>query len=250
MKQAGFLNLSPKESKELDHQIFLNAKNLLKDANLLYRNSSITSATSLLILSSEEIIKALLVLLHSEGFDVYKIKGAKNFFLSHRVRHEIAELMEVGAGFYEYFHRWEKNRENPVFKTPFKGLNSFLNSLHTIFSMKEPLQKIKSQIESLERFDSWKNMGFYVDYKNGLLLPKKQITEEVYKNTEVTVERIFHYYKMFRILLHPKAKNHLSAKNISYFKFHLNGLINESFVKAEIYEFNKRPKSTPHRRKP
>lgn len=246
MKQAGFLNLSAKESEGLDHEIFLNAKKLFNDAELLRGHSSYSTATSMLILSSEEIIKALLVLLHSKGFRVYQIKGAKSFFLSHRVRHEIAELIEVGAGFYEYFQQREKDRKNPIFKTRFKKLNSFLNGLHTLSRMKEPFEKAKSRIESLEKFDSWKNMGFYVDYQNELLLPKEKVTKEAYYNTEDTVLRIFHNYKIFRILFHPKAENHIPAKDINYFKIHLHGLINESFIKAEIYQFTKRPKSTSY----
>ncbi len=37
MKEAGFLNLSPKLSEGIDHIVYLNAKNLYKDAELLFQ---------------------------------------------------------------------------------------------------------------------------------------------------------------------------------------------------------------------
>ncbi len=238
MNETGFLNLSPKLSEGLDHKVFLNAKNIYKDAELLFQNSSYSTATSLMILSSEEIIKALLILLHSKGYKVYQIKGAKKFFANHRVRHEIAELIEVGAGFYKYFQLREEDRKNPIFKTRFKTLNSFLNGLHTISRMKEPFEKTKSRIESLEKFDSWKNMGFYVDYQNGLSLPKDKVTKEVYSKTENTVERIFYYYRIFRVLFHSNAEYHIPKKDIESLQSHLHEFINESLIKGKTYQFN------------
>jgi AbiV family abortive infection protein len=78
---SNFLNLSPRHSKCLHEPIFKNALKLKKDAiTLAERNASYSTANSLLILSSEEMIKALLVLLHSEGYHVYRIEVAEKFF--------------------------------------------------------------------------------------------------------------------------------------------------------------------------
>lgn len=77
-----FIDLNPNESKGLDIYLFNNAKKLKENAILIAnKNKSYSSATSLLILSSEEIIKAILVLLHSKGYNVYQLKDAKKFFL-------------------------------------------------------------------------------------------------------------------------------------------------------------------------
>lgn len=237
MKGQGFLNLSPKISEGLDHKVYLNAKRLFNDSQLLCGNSSYSTATSIMILSSEEIIKAFLILLHSKGYKVYQINGAKKFFTSHRVRHEIAELIEVGAGFYEYFQQREKDLKNPIFKTRFKTLNTVLNFVQTLSNLKEPIRKTKSRIESLEEFDTWKNIGFYVDYQDGLRIPKERINKEVYIKTEDTVIRIFHYYKIIRIIFHPKAENHIAREDIEFFQKHLHSLINESFIKGETFQF-------------
>ena len=57
-----FINLSAIQSKGFDEAIFKNAKQLKKDAILIAANNkSYSSATSLLVLSSEEVIKAILV---------------------------------------------------------------------------------------------------------------------------------------------------------------------------------------------
>ena len=60
----GFINLTAQKSKDIDCIIYKNARQLRKDALLIVEvNKSYSSATSLLILSSEEVIKAILVLL-------------------------------------------------------------------------------------------------------------------------------------------------------------------------------------------
>ena len=81
MQEITFINLSKEKSKDLHLDIFENAKSLKSDSSVLVIvNESYSSASSLLILSSEEVIKAILVLLHSQGYKVYLLKDAKGFF--------------------------------------------------------------------------------------------------------------------------------------------------------------------------
>ena len=81
-----FINLSVQQSKGIDYSIYKNARQLRKDALLIAEtNKSFSSATSLLILSSEEVIKSILVLLHSQSYKTYLIKDSKRFFKDHRI---------------------------------------------------------------------------------------------------------------------------------------------------------------------
>ena len=61
MQEVTFINLSKEKSKNLHNNIFENAKRLKFDSSTLVSvNESYSSASSLLILSSEEVIKAIL----------------------------------------------------------------------------------------------------------------------------------------------------------------------------------------------
>ncbi len=112
---SGFLNQSPLKSKKLHEPIYKNAQKLRRDAILVANtNKSFSTATSLLVLSSEEIIKAILVLLHSEDFNVYKIKDAKKFFSDHKIRHELAQLLELINGLVESGIEFENNERTKV----------------------------------------------------------------------------------------------------------------------------------------
>ena len=105
-----FLNLSPLQSKGLDKPIYKNALNLKKDAILLAeQRKSYSAATSLLVLSTEESVKSILVLLHSEKYNIYKIKGAKNFFSDHIIRHQMAMFLELGLRFLETWYKKDQH---------------------------------------------------------------------------------------------------------------------------------------------
>ena len=113
-----FINLSAQKSKGIDYSIYKNARQLRKDALLIAENNkSFASATSLLILSSEEVIKSILVLLNSQGYKTYLIKDAKKFFTDHRVRHQLAQLIELSIGVLESFDKKESNKLVTLLKT-------------------------------------------------------------------------------------------------------------------------------------
>lgn len=86
-----FSNLSALKSRGLDIPIYKNALNLKRDAILIAeKRKSYSAATSLLVLSTEECVKSVLVLLHSENYYIYRIKDARKFFSDHAISHQIA----------------------------------------------------------------------------------------------------------------------------------------------------------------
>ena len=68
-----FLTLNSKQSVNLDKPLYSNAWKIYRDAKLLAdHNRSYCRATSLLVLSLEELFMAILVKLHSESLNVYQ----------------------------------------------------------------------------------------------------------------------------------------------------------------------------------
>ena len=226
--QKTFFDLTPKESKGMNDVIFKNARQLKKDALLIAEtNKSYSSANSLLVLSLEEVIKAILVLLHSEGYKVYQISDAKKFFFDHKIRHQLAQLIEMTAGFIESLDKWEKQEPIKLIKTKSEGLNSFLNGIFDFAKAITPLANSTKRIDHLENFNDNKNNGLYVGCKDQLIIPQEKITETDYRKTKEVVERIFRVYKILRILYHPSIHSRKDKQKIENIKNQMKVFIDE-----------------------
>ena len=213
-----FLNLSPKQSKDLDKLIFANARQLYKDSNVLVNiNASYCRATSLMVLSLEEMIKAVLVKMHSESLQVYKLKDAEQFFYKHKIRHQIAQLMEVGYAFYEAIEKWQREGKNG----PLQKAGKLLHVLLIAFDTNE-------RVKRLEKFNDYKNNGLYVGYEDRLFEPHKEIGKSEFIEVKESWERCKHFYKVLCIIYHPKLENHLSRNRINEIHADLKLFINEA----------------------
>lgn len=204
-----FINLSPEKSKEVFHLIYKNALRKKKDADALVKyNKSYDSANSLLILGYEELIKAIFVFLHGEGFEVYKIKNAKKVFSDHKFKHLVSKIFEIMNGFSDSFVRFENiEKSNKTFSDN-ATVNTFVNLLIDFKESAKPMAETEKRNNNIEEFNDNKNKGLYTDYRNELQVSSDQITEETYLKTLEIVERLFRFYKMLTIQFHPNAKNH------------------------------------------
>ncbi|OYU80445.1 MAG: hypothetical protein CFE23_09315 [Flavobacterium sp. BFFFF1] len=223
---SSFLNISPQKSKGIHEAIYKNARKLKQDATLIAEvNKSYSTATSLLILSSEEIVKAILVLLHSEGFDTYRMENAKRFFSDHKIRHQLAKLLELSAGLFEAFEKYDTQEPAMLFNTKYEWLNDTMNCLIDFKNAAVPFIESVNRTNELESFNDLKNQGFYVDYRDSLLIPEIVIGEYSYNKTRMIVDRIFRVYKFFNILFHPSLKRHYNLNEIENFKNDLQAIM-------------------------
>lgn len=223
-----FSNLSAIQSKGFDEAIFKNAKQLKKDALLIAANNkSYSTATSLLVLSSEEVIKAILVLLHSQEYKVYQIKDARKFFTDHKVRHEVATILEFLNGIAAGLMTIDQKKE--VLEVASSNNDSFLtklkNGLNSVKDFLEPISNSLERIKTVQGFDTLKNKGLYVDYKDQLIIPQTAIKQYTFRKTKNSVDQIFKHYKIIKLLFHPKLKNHLSLDEINKTKIGLKVVI-------------------------
>lgn len=204
-----FVNLSPEQSKNAYHSIYKNALRKKRDALALINiNKSYDSANSLLVLSSEELIKSIVVFLHSEGFEVYKIKTAKKIFSDHRYRHSIAKIFEMINGVSDSFLRYEKIEKSNKEISKDVNVNTLINLFFDFKESAKPLEQTTERNELIENFNDNKNKGLYTDFREELQISSEQITEETYHKTLEIIKRIFRFYKMLMIQFHPNAKNH------------------------------------------
>jgi AbiV family abortive infection protein len=224
-----FINLSVQQSKGIDYSIYKNARQLRKDALLIAEiNKSFPSATSLLILSSEEVIKSILVLLHSQGYKTYLIKDSKKFFSDHRVRHQLAQLMELSIGILESFEKKASNEPVTLLKTKSEFWNGLVNGILEIALASKPFLDSAQRVKKLMEFNDKKNQGLYVDFRDKLLIPQIEISERDFVETRLIVNRIFNVYKGLKIIFHPKVQNHFKNDDIELLKKQLRVFIDEA----------------------
>lgn len=236
--QKTFFDLTPKEAKGKNDIIFKNARQLKKDAFLIAKiNKSYSSANSLLILSSEEVIKAMLLLLRSEGYKVYQIKDAKKFFFDHKIRHQLAQLIEMTIGVIESMDKWESRKPTKLIQTKSAGWNNILNGILDLTKMIEPLVKTTKRIKDLENFNDNKNNGLYVGFKDQLIVPQELITVTDYLITKEVVERLFRVYKILKILYHPCVTYRKDQKEIEEAKMKIKIFIDEAMEGFSFKEF-------------
>jgi len=218
-----FINVSPSESKILYKPIFENATILLKDADIIaLKNKSYAHGSSLLILSLEETIKSILVLLHSQEYPIYRIRDAKKFFFDHKIRHQIAKVVEVTYGSLKSLANYEANHKE-------KG-NGFLDSLISLFESIQPLIESFSSFELLDGLNQDKNMGFYVDFRDKLLVPSEEIGKEKFIEVRHVLKKIMYCYKGLNILFHPMIENHLNEGDVLKFRKDLKEILNSLFI--------------------
>jgi AbiV family abortive infection protein len=153
MQEITFINLSKEKSKGLHLHIFENAKQLKFDSSILaHVNKSYSSASSLLILSSEEIIKAILVFLHANGYRVYLLKDAKGFFKNHEIRHSLQMLIETGMSLFETIDKWENRKINKqIPNTQKKWLNNTLQFLSDSAFVLSNVSTVMNRIEVIKK---------------------------------------------------------------------------------------------------
>lgn len=224
-----FINLTAQNSKGIDYTIYKNARQLRKDALLIAEiNKSFPSATSLLILSSEEVIKSILVLLHSQGYKTYLIKDSKKFFSDHRVRHQLAQLMELSIGILESIEKKASNEPVTLLKTKSEFWNGLVNGILEVALASKPFLDSAQRVKKLMEFNDKKNQGLYVDFRDKLLIPQIEISESDFIETRLIVNRIFNVYKGLKIIFNPKVQNHFKNDDIEFLKNQLRVFVDEA----------------------
>lgn len=210
-----FIDLNSIESLGISQVIFNNSNRLKKDAFFLAKEKrSFSSATSLLILSLEELIKATIVELHSLNYPVYENKIISKIFNNHKTRHQFAgmidtlnglsillRLIQIGLNRKEVFQEGKMNDE--IIKNLSAGINSFCDLLNNICND-----------EIVKDFNNYKNNGFYVDYFDELMIPNKMINEFNFNQVDNVHQTISRIYKLIILSHHQSIKN---RKNYNQF---------------------------------
>ena len=176
--------LSNTECLGASKESFTNADDHKRVAESIADNGLYGIAVSHLILSTEELVKGVLLYLQYMNFDLRNIAGIHLFFTDHIIKHRFATIIgtmiyPIVEMFMSIAHKTKEKLHNPEADIIYNEIEQAI--------MLDDESKIEKMFSSLPAMLNWwdaanvqKNKGFYVDYSKGLETPM-QVTESEYK---------------------------------------------------------------------
>lgn len=175
MSSQNFMNISRKECLEVYKEILSNSERKWNSAEILAENKDYGTAFSTAIISIEEIVKSMLLLLDGKGFELRTVKGIDTIFKNHRIRYFIAYMMLVFSVFGEDLTKLLiKYRNNPQLIVWLNERNKRNKGFVEKFAKRYFQNKLPLLINELDWFikmDIFRQDGFYCDYDNHLKTP-------------------------------------------------------------------------------
>lgn len=200
-----FLTLGKAESLKVSKLSVDNALGLKDTAISAANKNNFGVATSLMILSTEEIIKAQALFFQGIGIHIQKIKNANKLFSSHTNKHQFASVLQLSKVVEGIIKADEYKPQNKEYETGvtfvnyiLKGLQGLRNILTPVALIGEAIEEMKDNIELLEKANDLKNMGFYVDYKNELRLPA-DIPSDTFQKFLALNKECFNLYRIIKL---------------------------------------------------
>jgi len=175
MSSKTFITISKKECLTVYKNILEHSEQKWESGKQLAKINDFGGATSLAIISVEELVKSLIIFLDGKGFEFRSIKGINTLFENHKIRYLLAYAMfSMGIFGDELMKFLKKTRENPQ-----EILNLIEEKKNNIVSFEKKikfyaLKKIvllKREFEWFAKVDIFRQDGFYCDYVEQLKNP-------------------------------------------------------------------------------
>ena len=164
-----------------------------KSGIILARENQFGNAMSMAIISSEELVKAIVILLDGKGFEFRRIQGMDALFANHQIRYVILYAMLVINIFSEelksYFLQFKED--------PAKGM-AFINGIKAndvnfVTQLQnyglETLARLSTEFDWFAKVDIYRQQGFYSDYEDQLKTPI-DIDTETYHQAITRLEKV------------------------------------------------------------
>lgn len=191
-QSASFFNVPRNKLLNYYPEIVANSSAQFRAANQLASAGDYGMAMSHLLISTEEMIKALVVVMDAQGFDFRKVKGMDIFFKNHEIRFFISFITFIFTLFADDGKKIFQEMKNNPAKT--KELATLLEDKAIIFKKLQiyfikKLIIIKQELHWFSQAEAFRQNGFYVDSKGNLVSPL-QYTDKDYNETRLRIEKI------------------------------------------------------------
>ncbi|MCW3105447.1 MAG: hypothetical protein JWO09_3887 [Bacteroidetes bacterium] len=175
MNDKTFMTISPEKCLVVYKQVIAKSQRQFEEAEVLAARGGYDTASSLLIISNEELLKALILFMEGNGFHLRKIKGFKTLFNNHKLRYLIALVLSVlsllGKEFARGMALFMKVDEDFLSKIDPKS-PGFADLAKNYFIAR--LLEVKAEIEFFSKVDKARQQGFYSEYNDGLITISKE----------------------------------------------------------------------------
>jgi AbiV family abortive infection protein len=176
MSSKTFLTISKKECLIVYKNILENSDRKWESGKNLAKINDFGGATSMAIISVEEMIKAIVVLLDGKGFEFRNVKGMDVVFNHHQIRYLIAYAMFVMSLLGDELLKFlTRIRENPdemikIEEAMKQNEEEFFerNLKHYCF---RKLIQLKKEFDWFSQVDIFRQDGFYCGYEEQLKNP-------------------------------------------------------------------------------
>lgn len=193
MSSNSFFSIPPAKLIKLYPEIIKNSDLQYQTAIEIADNGKPGIAIPHLLISTEELIKALVVVLDAKGFKFRSIPGMEVFFKNHEIRFFLSSIIFVFTIFGDDFKKFMG--ENRSDFTRAKGLlNGYKNNEpDTINSIKRYLLRkfiiIREEIKWFSQAEIFRQNGFYVDMKGNLISPLN-ISQNQFEEAKRRINRV------------------------------------------------------------
>jgi AbiV family abortive infection protein len=193
MANKTFITMSKKDCLVYYKEVLQTSESNWKSSLLLAEAGQFGNAMSMAIISSEELVKALIILFDGKGFEFRRVRGMDALFANHQIRYVIQYAMLAINIFMEDFKTYFlKFSEDPV-----KGM-AFFNGLQAkdinMVSQVEKygleiFQRLATEFQWFSMVDIYRQQGFYSDYEDQLKTPIK-IDADTYQQAFSRLEKV------------------------------------------------------------
>ncbi len=178
MSSKTFLTISKKECLVVYKDIIGNSDKKWEAGNLLASHADFGAATSMAIISVEELVKSMVVYLDGKGFEFRSVKGMDTIFKHHQVRYLLAYAMFAMGVFGDELMKFiEKVRQNPndiirLNEEMKKDKEEFFRKNMQRYMFRKFIQ-LRNEFDWFSKVDIFRQDGFYSDYEEQLKNPIK-----------------------------------------------------------------------------
>lgn len=168
----GAMSAPKKDYLPLAKECFLNAKNLHNSGKTLYDNGNIGNAVSLIVLATEESIKAFLFIVESLGKSIKHNNTdlAKGLLSNHSKKHEVSKYIYTSVLYLQEII--------PLFQGGIDVIeNQLPDKVDEIFSS----DFTKKYEDWFDNADNLKQRGFYVSYLEKQIVSPNMISNKDYE---------------------------------------------------------------------